>query len=147
MASKQFKPTKFKDLLFELNNLKKYQNSPKVDLRESNKQVNVRVELAGMCENDISIKLKDSQFLLISGNKQKSEDVSFTNTVYEECYYGNFVRRVKLPTLVDNLFIKQFKNGVYYITLNKIQITYSENIKETTIQMGQEIRNMCWADE
>lgn len=148
----------FKELLFEFNNLKKYKNSPRVDLSESDKSINVKIELAGICEKNINVKLQSSRFLIISGNKQRTIGNSFMNTIYEECYYGNFTRRVKLPSIVNNLFTKEFIDGVYYITLNKTidtdnilytikeQETVEETVEETSNLIGKR-EKVSWADE
>lgn len=114
----------FKELLFELNNLKKHQYSPKVDLKESGDKFTVRVELPGVLVNDIKVYIRDSVFLIISGNKYASNTNEQTE-VYSECNYGYFTRRVKVSCPVSAKFDNYTENGVLYITLykNKSEIT------------------------
>lgn len=111
----------FKQLLFELNNLKKYQHSPKVDLHERNNSYVIRMELPGLSKEDISIQLRDNQFLLISGNKVDLTSQQDDNTIYKECHFGNFMRRVKVPTHVYKNSIKTtMSNGVLVVTVDKL---------------------------
>jgi HSP20 family protein len=111
----------FKELLFELNNLKKYQHSPKVDLYERNNSYVIRMELPGLTRNDINVQVRDGQFLLISGTKQNLTSYQDDNTIYAECHYGNFMRRVKVPNSVNRDTIKiNMSNGVLVLTVDKL---------------------------
>jgi HSP20 family molecular chaperone IbpA len=111
----------FKELLFELNNLKKHQHSPKVDLHERDNNYVIRMELPGLSDEDVNVQLRDSQFLLISGNKQNLTYQSNDNVIYSECHYGNFMRRVKVPASVNkNSIKKHMSNGVLVLTVEKL---------------------------
>lgn len=111
----------FKELLFERNNLKKYQHSPKVDLRERNNTYVVRMELAGLSQSDVNVQVRDSQFLLVSGTKNNQNTQESDNLVYSECHYGNFMRRVKVPAPVSSDINYSLNNGVLYVTLEKLE--------------------------
>ena len=131
----------FKDVLYELNNLKKHLHSPKVDLRERNNLFIVRVELPGLSTSEVNVKLVDSQFLLISGNKNNTNANNDDNVVYSECHYGSFMRRVKLPTtaLLNTLLVSN-DNGVFTISIQKSAV--SEQVPEqVSVGTGN------WADE
>lgn len=111
----------FKELLFELNNLKKYQHSPKVDLHERDNSYIIKMELPGLTKNDINVQLRDNQFLLISGNKQNLTSQESDTVIYSECRYGNFMRRVKVPSSVSKHSITtSMSNGILLVTLDKI---------------------------
>jgi HSP20 family molecular chaperone IbpA len=126
-----------KELLFELNKLKKYQHSPKVDLYECDELYIINVELPGVFYEDIKIDLYDNQILLVSGIKHNNicnqpieSKLVVTKTIYSECRYLNFMRRIKVPSMVDKntIFIKML-NGVLTIQVNK----YKESTnKEST---------------
>lgn len=111
----------FKELLFELNNLKKYKHSPKADLYERGNTYVIRMELPGLSLQDINVQLRDSQFVLVSGTKQNLENQEQDNIIYSECYYGNFMRRVKVPQPVhkDSL-TKSMNEGVLLLTFTKL---------------------------
>lgn len=112
----------FKELLFELNNLKKYQHSPKADLHERNNSYVIRMELPGLSKNDINVQVRDGQFLLISGNKQNlSFQKDDDTTIYSECHYGNFMRRVKVPYPVSRDTMRtSMSNGVLVVIVDKL---------------------------
>jgi HSP20 family molecular chaperone IbpA len=111
----------FKELLFELNNLKKYQHSPKADLHERNNSYVIRMELPGLSKNDITVQVRDGQFLLISGNKQNLSLHQDDTTIYSECHYGNFMRRVKVPSpVIRDTMRTSMSNGVLVVTIDKV---------------------------
>jgi HSP20 family molecular chaperone IbpA len=111
----------FKELLFELNNLKKYQHSPKADLHERYNSYIIRMELPGLSKNDITVQVRDGQFLLISGNKQNLSLQADDTTIYSECHYGNFMRRVKVPSLINQCTIMiSMSNGVLIVSVDKL---------------------------
>jgi HSP20 family molecular chaperone IbpA len=111
----------FKELLFELNNLKKYKHSPKADLFERNNSYVIKMELPGLTQNDITVQLRDSQFVLVSGHKHNLVNQSDDTIIYSECFYGNFMRRVKVPQPVskDSMNLSM-NNGVLFLTFNKL---------------------------
>lgn len=115
------KKLSFKELLFERNNLKKYQHSPKVDLRERNNTYVIRMELAGLSQSDVSVQVRDGQFLLVSGTKNNQNTQESDVVIYSECHYGNFMRRVKVPKPVRSESVNYaLNNGVLYVTLEKL---------------------------
>lgn len=130
-VKKQFRPKKnndnkqqrlsFKELLFELNNLKKYKHSPKADLYERENTYVIKMELPGLSLQDITVQLRDSQFVLVSGTKQNLVNQDGDNVIYSECYYGNFMRRVKVPQPVNkDSMTKTMKDGVLLLTFTQI---------------------------
>lgn len=148
----------FKELLFERNNLKKYQHSPKVDLRERESTFVVRMELAGLTSNDVTVQVRDSQFLLVSGTKTNVNTQDSDNVVYSECNYGNFMRRVKLPKTVNkNSLHFYLENGVLYITVEQLEkdtttttttTTTLETVPENTVLDFDSVEpTQNWADE
>jgi HSP20 family molecular chaperone IbpA len=156
----------FKELLFELNNLKKHQHSPKVDLLERDNTYFIRVELPGLSYNDVNVQLRDGQFLLISGNKQ-NQNMNNDNTIYSECYYGNFMRRVKVPAPIDRHSIKtSMSNGILVLTVDKlpqVEETLDSRLDEEYVTKTElepihegkvldfstlgDFKNISWADE
>lgn len=134
----------FKDVLFELNNFKKHQHSPKVDLKESNDKFFVRVELPGVVLNDIKIYIRDSVFLIISGTKYTHNTKDVSTDVYSECNYGYFTRRVKVSQAVDTKFDEYTERGVLYLTLYKdlskqtVDKKITKNVKTLNYELDSE---------
>jgi HSP20 family molecular chaperone IbpA len=111
----------FKELLFELNNLKKYKHSPKVDLYERNNSYIIRIELPGLSQSDITVQVRDAQIVLVSGTKQNLLSQSDDTTIYSECHYGNFMRRVKVPHPISKSSMNMsMADGVLVLTFNQL---------------------------
>lgn len=157
----------FKELLFELNNLKKYKHSPKADLFERNNTYVIKMELPGLSQNDITVQLRDSQFVLVSGNKHDLGHQNDDTVIYSECYYGNFMRRVKVPQPVskDSMSLSM-SNGVLLLKFTKlpqVEETLDSRLDDTSslqtplepIPEGKvldfaslgDFKSTCWADE
>lgn len=157
----------FKDLLFERNNLKKHEHSPKVDLWEEKDEQGsyyiIRMEIPGVNKNKINIDIKENQFVLVtafkSGDKPDPESV-----VYSECRYGKIIRRVKVPNQIYEDVRTKYEDGVLKIELVQIpveekvetldaslddepvegaQVLYSTLVKNETI----DFKDLNWADE
>jgi HSP20 family molecular chaperone IbpA len=116
----QSKPYRF--LQNENRTLKMRMHSPKVDLSEKNDTYVVRMELAGFTLEQVQVSVKDKQFVLVSGHKKQEMD-SDTQVVYMETKYGDFTRRVKLPSVVDSQnFHQKMENGVLTLVFTKVDI-------------------------
>ena len=132
----------FKELLFELNKLKKYQHSPKVDLHECNDLYIINVELPGVLLEDIKIEIRDGQVLLVSGIKHNNNNYDVTRTIYSECRYNNFMRRIKIPSTLDkNTLTKTMLNGILTIQVKKELFLCN---KEIDLNKEEHIN---WADD
>ena len=84
--------------------------------------------------NNIVVKLKDYQFLLVTGTKEEehteeSQDSHGHNIVYKESKYGSITRRVKLPSTISK-FSSSFFNGVLQIVCDKQDTTFKYKKRE-----------------
>jgi HSP20 family molecular chaperone IbpA len=137
----------FRDLKYQLSLLQKRLHSPKVDLFDGHDAFIVKMEVPGLSLRELSIEIQNNQFLLVSGRKS---DVNFGegHHVYQECKYGNFMRRVKLPALVNSFNFKRdvsFENGVLTIKCEK------KNVGVKQVQLDSSLddvvdKNASWAD-
>jgi HSP20 family molecular chaperone IbpA len=147
------KKLSFKELLFERNNLKKYQHSPKVDLRERGNTYVIRMELPGLEQSDVKVQVRDSQFLLVSGTKNNQHSQEGDNVVYSECHYGNFMRRVKVPVVVRSDNVRySLNNGVLHVTLEQaVEQNQEQNLppipEDTPLDFSNITSTGNWADE
>lgn len=116
----------FKELLFERNNLKKHEHSPKVDLWEEKDEHGsyymIRMEIPGVNKNKINIDIRDNQIVLVtafkSGDKPDPE-----NVIYSECRYGKIIRRVKVPNQIYEENIRsKYEDGILKIELEQIPV-------------------------
>ncbi|MFC5698614.1 Hsp20/alpha crystallin family protein [Pseudomonas sp. GCM10022186] len=92
---------------------------PAVDITEKDKSFEVTVELPGMEEKDIQIRLANGN-LVISGEKKDEKEESRKDYYLSERHYGSFQRIFSLPKGVDAEQIEaSFSKGVLTISLPK----------------------------
>ena len=101
--------------------------SPSVDIKESDKDIRVSVELPGMDDKDVNVLLgKDS--LTIKGEKKEEKEDKGKNYYRMERSYGSFSRTIPLPAEIDTDRAKaEFKKGLLTVTLPKT----AQAIKQT----------------
>lgn len=96
--------------------------SPRVNVTEREKELEITAELPGMAEDDIDITLARDVLTIKGEKKQETEDKG-ENYYRMERSYGKFSRIIPLPAdVVDNDNVEAvFKNGVLTITLPKLE--------------------------
>lgn len=94
--------------------------SPRVDVVETEKDLQVRAELPGMSEKEIEVSLSPDA-LTLSGEKKAEEEHRRGNFYRMERRYGAFSRTIPLPVDVDTEKVEAtFKNGVLTVILPKV---------------------------
>ena len=103
---------------------------PSVDIKETEKEFVMSVELPGVTPKDVSVEVKDG-CLTISGEKKlESEEKKDRYTRIERCY-GSFTRSFTLSENVDETKIgASHKDGVLTLTLPK-----KEGVKPRKIEI------------
>lgn len=97
--------------------------SPRIDAIEHDKEFIVKVELPGMEEKDIDLKLTEDSLIIKGEKKLEKEEYYFM-----ERSYGSFIRTIPLPSRIETGKVEaKFHNGILTITLPKTP----ESIKET----------------
>lgn len=92
---------------------------PRVEVRESNKEIKVIAELPGLDEKDIDITIQDD-VLILRGEKREEKTEEGEYLYYMERSYGTFYREIPLPVEVDsNRAEAVFKKGVLTVRLPK----------------------------
>ena len=92
---------------------------PSTDITETDKSVDVSVELPGMTQDDIDISLSH-EALTIRGEKKIEREEERKGVYMSERSYGSFYRTVPLPAGVDaDKADATFKNGVLTVSLPK----------------------------
>jgi HSP20 family protein len=96
--------------------------TPRVNMTEREKEIEVTAELPGMSEEDIDIALARDVLTIKGEKKQETEDKG-DNYYRMERSYGKFSRVIPLPDgVVDNENVDAtFKNGFLTITLPKLE--------------------------
>ena len=90
---------------------------PNVEISETDGQVKVTAEIAGLDEKDIEVLLDDGVLTLRGEKRSETED---KNRQFSERFYGRFERRIPLGyELEEDKVAAAFKNGVLTVTLPK----------------------------
>jgi HSP20 family protein len=93
--------------------------SPRINVSETEKEIQVTAELPGIEEKDVEVTL-DNGVLLIKGEKKAEKEEKNKNYHRVERSYGSFMRSFALPHEVeDDKAEAAFKNGVLTVKLPK----------------------------
>ncbi len=92
---------------------------PKIDVVETDKNIEITAEMPGLSEADVDISLVDN-VLTIRGEKRTERDEDRENYHVTERLYGAFYRAIELPAGVDRSSINaSMSDGVLRITIPK----------------------------
>lgn len=94
--------------------------SPRIEVRETDKNILISAEIPGMSEKDINVSLKDNN-LIIEGEKSTEKKKEDTGYYRSEFSYGSFYRSIPLHAEVNEDKVDAtYKNGVLEVSLNKL---------------------------
>jgi HSP20 family protein len=94
--------------------------SPRIDICETDRALEVEAELPGVSENDVDIELADNVLTIRGEKRSEKQDKGKNGYQYMERSYGSFSRSIPLPFEVDsNKVDASFKDGVLKLTLPK----------------------------
>ncbi|NOY59625.1 MAG: Hsp20/alpha crystallin family protein [Calditrichaeota bacterium] len=92
---------------------------PNTDIFESEDQVIIRMELAGIARKDISVKLKNGK-LLISGIRRENRPQKQVYFHRLDIHYGRFLKIISIPESIEHNDIEaHFQEGILEITISK----------------------------
>jgi HSP20 family protein len=95
--------------------------SPPVDILERGDEVVLKVDLPGVTQNEIDIRVEEGT-LTIQGERKFVKESSEENYVQIERPYGTFRRTFSIPRTIDQESIKaSYKDGVLRIILPRKQ--------------------------
>jgi HSP20 family protein len=93
--------------------------APSVDVSETEKEVIVKAELAGMDPKDIDVSVR-GDILTLGGERRQEKEEKGENFHRVERSYGSFSRSIQLPAEVHSGKVDAaYKDGVLKITLPK----------------------------
>ena len=109
--------------------------APRLDISETDKEINIAAELPGLEPEDIHISL-DHNTLTISGEKRAEKEEKGKRFYRVERSYGSFHRSIPLLNEVNEDEIDAaFKRGVLKIKLPKTQVAQQQS-KRIAIKSG-----------
>lgn len=93
--------------------------TPKVNVSETDKEIQITAELPGMDEKDVEVSL-ENDVLRIRGEKKQEKEEKGKNYHRIEHSYGSFERAIPLPSeILADKVNASFKKGVLSITMPK----------------------------
>lgn len=104
---------------------------PRLDIEETDSDITINAELAGMDEKDVEITVHDD-VLTIKGEKKTEHEDKDGGRYLTERSYGSFSRSIALPAEVDQEKIDaSFKKGVLKVKLPKVPVeeTHAKKIE------------------
>ena len=95
--------------------------APKIDVSETDNEMQITAEMPGIDQNDVEVLLEDDR-LIIRGEKKEEREDKDRNYHVRERVQGAFSRTLPLPFAPDPNQVKaEFRNGVMTITIPKPQ--------------------------
>jgi HSP20 family protein len=93
--------------------------TPRTDVVESDKAIEITAELPGLEEKDVEVNFADG-VLTISGEKAEKEEEDIKNYRLFERSYGSFSRSLHLPDGIDaDAITASISNGLLKVTVPK----------------------------
>ena len=102
---------------------------PAVDVKETDANYLMEVELPGLTEKDVEVKL-DNSLLTISSSKSEKKEEKKNGYILRERSASQFSRSFVLPESIDREKIgAEFKNGILHLTFPKIPAAQPKTIE------------------
>ncbi len=102
---------------------------PAVDVKETDSNYLMEVELPGLTEKDVEVKL-DNNLLTISSAKSEKKEEKKNGYILRERRAAQFSRSFVLPESIDREKIgAEFKNGILHLTFPKVPAAQPKTIE------------------
>jgi len=103
---------------------------PAVDIRETESDYLMEVELPGLTEKDVEVKLDNNLLTISSALKEEKKEEKKNGFVLRERRAARFSRSFVLPETVDREKIgAEFKNGVLHLAFPKVPAAKPKTIE------------------
>jgi len=95
--------------------------SPPVDILERGDEVVLKMDLPGVSQDEIEVKVEEN-ILIVQGERRFTKEVLDESYIQIERPYGTFRRTFNLPRMIEHERIKaSYKDGVLRVVLPKRQ--------------------------
>jgi HSP20 family protein len=106
---------------------------PRVEMKETEKNILVSAELPGMNEKDITVTLRENN-LILEGERKSEKKREEKGYYSSEFNFGNFYRSIPLYSEVDADTVEaRYKDGILEVTLRKLEES-KQNAKRIQIK-------------
>ncbi len=103
----------------KLNNF----NYPRMDVKESAKEITLKFDLAGVPKKNIKLSIDENNLLTLKGEKSAAKDEKTKDVVKKEIFYGSFERAVQLPENVEqDKLTTSYKNGILTVIVPRKEL-------------------------
>lgn len=103
--------------------------TPRVNVTETDREINVSAELPGIDEKDIDVSL-NNDILTLKGEKKEEKEDKGKDYYRMERSFGSFSRSIPVPAEVDTEKVTaKFRKGVLTITMPKTKKALEEKKK------------------
>ncbi len=107
---------------------------PLTEIRENDKEYNVKIQLPGLKKEDIDVELADNT-LTVKAEYKREEKAENEKIHMSEFTYGTFVKSIEFGKETDAEKTRsEYKNGILSITLAKKAECPKDSVKKITIQ-------------
>jgi HSP20 family protein len=119
----------FRDINGEYDPLAAASFAPPVDIYEDDKKVVLKLEVPGIDEKDLDVRM-ENHTLTVKGERKMEKEEKEENFHRIERRYGSFFRAFTLPSTVDAEHIKaDYRDGVLKVELTKKPEAQPKQIK------------------
>lgn len=95
---------------------------PKIDVSDETDAVLVTVEIPGIHQENLDLKISEDGYLTVSGEKRQCKEADSKNSYFSEISYGTFKRTIPLPLDLDyNMAKADYDNGVLNVHIPKLK--------------------------
>ena len=103
----------------KLNNF----NYPRMDVKESAKEITLKFDLAGVPKKNIKLSIDANNLLTLQGKKSSAKDKKTKDVVKKEIFYGSFERAVQLPENIEqDKLTTSYKNGILTVVVPRKEL-------------------------
>lgn len=98
-------------------------NYPRMDVKDSPKDITLKFDLAGVPKENIKLTIDDHNLLTLKGEKKTNSEKKSKDMVKKEIFYGNFERVVQLPENIEqDKLSTDYKDGILTVKIEKKEI-------------------------
>ena len=107
--------------------------APAAEMDETDSEILLKLEVPGLEAKDLKVEVTED-LVSIAGERKSETKTEEKGMMRSEFYYGQFERRIPLPTHVQNDKVEaEYKNGILTLTLPKSE---EEKRKVVKINVG-----------
>ena len=109
-------------------------NLPSVNLKESDKKIEIELAAPGMKREDFKVEI-ENDVLMISSEKEEEKEEKKENYVRKEFNYQAFSRSFNLPETIDeNKIEANYKDGILHVVVAKKEGAKKRPVKTIPIK-------------